>query len=164
MHQVRKFYANGNLPWISWNHVKSTVINFGPTTFKIAFCGRIVNWFIYLAVPECTNHIDQGINDGEDDDDLKESSYCNINELYGCGENQVCVQLEPENNRGQCQCLQGFDKQDDGVSSSSNIHGARASRPHPNKLFMHIQIMQCHSGLLLSWIEHVIYCSFHVWQ
>ena len=63
-----------------------------------------------IAVPECSNRI-QSANE-----DLKKAGdVCNINELFSCGENQVCVQLQPDNNMGQCQCLQGYDKQDDGV-------------------------------------------------
>ena len=69
-----------------------------------------------IAVPECSNRI-QSANE-----DLKKAGdVCNINELFSCGENQVCVQLQPDNNMGQCQCLQGYDKQDDGVIISKEI-------------------------------------------
>jgi len=65
-----------------------------------------------IPVPDCNNEI-------KSDEDLKKAgSMCNINELFSCGENQVCVQLEPENNMGRCQCLQGYDKQDDGSCMS----------------------------------------------
>ena len=69
------------------------------------------NYFIFsIAVPECSNGIQSA------DEDLKKAGdVCNINELFSCSENQVCVQLQPDNNMGQCQCLQGYDKQDDGV-------------------------------------------------
>ena len=69
--------------------------------------------FFFISVPPCTNHIttDEEHNSSED---LTE--YCNINELFSCGDNQVCVQLNSDDNAGQCQCKQGFDKQDDGVS------------------------------------------------
>ena len=63
--------------------------------------------FFIVSVPQCSNQITT-----ESTDDL----YCNINELFSCGENQVCVQLEALHpNLGQCQCKQGFDKQADGV-------------------------------------------------
>jgi len=66
-----------------------------------------------IPVPKCTNHIK---NEGED---LKKAdSFCNINELFSCGENQVCVQLQPDQNMGRCQCLQGYDKQNDGSCMS----------------------------------------------
>jgi len=63
-----------------------------------------------IPVPKCTNQIA----------DLKPAadSFCNINELFGCGDNQICVQLHPDDNMGRCQCLQGFDKQDDGTCLS----------------------------------------------
>jgi len=65
-----------------------------------------------IPVPDCPNTI-------EDKDDLKKAgSYCQINELFGCGENQACIQLDPDNNRGKCECLQGFDKQSDGTCMS----------------------------------------------
>ena len=72
---------------------------------------HIPNYLIFsIAVPECSNRIQSA------DEDLKKAGdVCNINELFSCGENQVCVQLQPDNNMGQCQCLQGYDKQDDGV-------------------------------------------------
>lgn len=41
--------------------------------------------------------------------------------MFSCGDNQVCVQLESDNNMGRCQCLQGYDKQDDGVSFTYDI-------------------------------------------
>ena len=67
-------------------------------------------FFFYFTVPECSNRIQSA------DEDLKKAGdVCNINELFSCSENQVCVQLQPDNNMGQCQCLQGYDKQDDGV-------------------------------------------------
>lgn len=68
-----------------------------------------------VPVPPCTNHIttDEEHNSSED---LTE--YCNINELFSCGDNQVCVQLNSDDNAGQCQCKQGFDKQDDGTCLS----------------------------------------------
>merc|ERR1719232_839023 len=66
-----------------------------------------------IPVPECTNHIEK-----EEKDTKKAGNSCNINELFSCGENQVCVQLEPENDMGLCQCLQGYDKQDDGSCMS----------------------------------------------
>ena len=72
------------------------------------FC--INSAFFLISVPECTNHIEK-----EEKDTKKAGNSCNINELFSCGENQVCVQLEPENDMGLCQCLQGYDKQDDGV-------------------------------------------------
>lgn len=63
-----------------------------------------------VPVPQCSNQITT-----ESTDDL----YCNINELFSCGENQVCVQLEALHpNLGQCQCKQGFDKQADGTCLS----------------------------------------------
>jgi len=66
-----------------------------------------------IPVPECSNRIQSA------DEDLKKAGdVCNINELFSCGENQVCVQLQPDNNMGQCQCLQGYDKQDDGSCMS----------------------------------------------
>ena len=70
------------------------------------------NDFSLFPVPKCTNQIA----------DLKPAadSFCNINELFGCGDNQICVQLHPDDNMGRCQCLQGFDKQDDGVSELIN--------------------------------------------
>ena len=70
----------------------------------------LTSYFLFFSVPECSNQIKSA------EEDLKKAgSMCNINELFSCGENQVCVQLEPDNNMGRCQCLQGYDKQDDGV-------------------------------------------------
>ena len=60
--------------------------------------------FLLISVPQCSNQITT------ESDDL-----CSINELFSCGENQICVQLEADQNMGECQCKQGFDKQDDGV-------------------------------------------------
>ena len=60
--------------------------------------------FFLISVPQCSNQITT------ESDDL-----CSINELFSCGENQICVQLEADQNMGECQCKQGFDKQDDGV-------------------------------------------------
>jgi len=60
-----------------------------------------------VPVPQCSNQITT------ESDDL-----CSINELFSCGENQICVQLEADQNMGECQCKQGFDKQDDGTCLS----------------------------------------------
>ena len=71
---------------------------------------HLIIFILSVTVPECSNRIQSA------DEDLKKAGdVCNINELFSCGENQVCVQLQPDNNMGQCQCLQGYDKQDDGV-------------------------------------------------
>ena len=68
-------------------------------------------FFILFSVPQCNNNI----KSADDDLNKKAGDLCNINEMFSCGENQVCLQLQPDNNMGQCQCLQGYDKQDDGV-------------------------------------------------
>ena len=98
-----------------------------------------------IAVPECSNRI-QSANE-----DLKKAGdVCNINELFSCGENQVCVQLQPDNNMGQCQCLQGYDKQDDGVIISKEIQIIR-------RLFLVIAVYRKASSSqfkLCSLIDH----------
>ena len=68
--------------------------------------------FLLISVPQCSNQITT------ESDDL-----CSINELFSCGENQICVQLEADQNMGECQCKQGFDKQDDGVRFLCEIVG-----------------------------------------
>jgi len=67
-----------------------------------------------IPVPQCNNNI----KSADDDLNKKAGDLCNINEMFSCGENQVCLQLQPDNNMGRCQCLQGYDKQDDGSCMS----------------------------------------------
>lgn len=67
-----------------------------------------------VPVPPCTNHITT--EEHKSTEDLTE--YCNINELFSCGEHQVCIQLSSDDTAGQCQCKQGYDKQDDGTCLS----------------------------------------------
>ena len=61
---------------------------------------------VFLAVPECSNHVSTGI---------KTNSVCSINELNSCGLNQVCIQQEDSSDVGLCECLTGYVRQSDGV-------------------------------------------------
>ena len=80
-----------------------------PKLFCIPALYISIFFFSLISVPQCSNQITT------ESDDL-----CSINELFSCGENQICVQLEADQNMGECQCKQGFDKQDDGVRFKKN--------------------------------------------
>ena len=118
---------------------------------NLYLCTYIYLFAFSLTVPECSNRIQSA------DEDLKKAGdVCNINELFSCSENQVCVQLQPDNNMGQCQCLQGYDKQDDGVIISKEIQII-------NRLFLDIA-MYCQASssqfnqslnLSASWLGRV---------
>ena len=88
--------------------------------------------FLLISVPQCSNQITT------ESDDL-----CSINELFSCGENQICVQLEADQNMGECQCKQGFDKQDDGVRFLCEIVGAFSSLTRLLILEMKWKIVFC---------------------
>ena len=102
LHKSPAFLRSSSADWIRLLH--------SGTVRENLYLHTSNNSIFYFTVPECSNRIQSA------DEDLKKAGdVCNINELFSCSENQVCVQLQPDNNMGQCQCLQGYDKQDDGV-------------------------------------------------